>query len=67
MEGGERVLTARDLLFIDLDIDTKPEDIKFESRATPNGRFGSLPYISHHIGIISHHIVHHGYLSNPRI
>ena len=26
-----------DLLFVDMDIDTKPEDIKFESRATPNG------------------------------
>ena len=27
----------KDLLFVDMDIDTKPEDIKFESRATPNG------------------------------
>ena len=24
-------------MFVDMDIDTKPEDIKFESRATPNG------------------------------
>ena len=29
--------TDKDLLFVDMDIDTKPEDIKFESRATPNG------------------------------
>ena len=29
--------SEKDLLFVDMDIDTKPEDIKFESRATPNG------------------------------
>ena len=39
VEGGERVLTDKDLLFVDTDIDTKPENIKFESRATPNGQF----------------------------
>ena len=37
VEGGEKILTEKDLLFVDMDIDTKPEDIKFESRATPNG------------------------------
>lgn len=37
VEGGEKILTAADLLFVDMDIDTKPQDIKFESRATPNG------------------------------
>ena len=37
VEGGEKLLTEKDLLFTDMDIDTRPEDIKFESRATPNG------------------------------
>ena len=37
VEGGEKILTEKDLLFVDMDIDTKPKDIKFESRATPNG------------------------------
>ena len=37
VEGGEKILTSKDLLFVDMDIDTRPEDIKFESRATPNG------------------------------
>ena len=37
VEGGEKLLTDADLLFTDSDIDTRPSDIKFESRATPNG------------------------------
>ena len=37
VEGGQRLLTRRDLLFTDMDIDTRPSDIKFESKATPNG------------------------------
>ena len=37
VENGEKVLTPKDLLFTDMDIDTRPADIKFESRATPNG------------------------------
>jgi hypothetical protein len=32
VEGGEKILTEKDLLFIDMDMDTRPEDIKFESR-----------------------------------
>ena len=37
VDGGERLLTQKDLLFSDMDIDTRPSDIKFESKATPNG------------------------------
>lgn len=37
VENGEKILTPKDLLFTDMDIDTRPADIKFESRATPNG------------------------------
>ena len=37
VESGEKILTEKDLLFTDVDIDTRLEDIKFESRATPNG------------------------------
>ncbi len=32
VEGGEKILTEKDLLFTDMDMDTRPEDIKFESR-----------------------------------
>ena len=37
VEGGQKLLTDQDLLFIDLDIDTKPEDLRYEHRAIPNG------------------------------
>ena len=32
VEGGEKILTEKDLLFTDMDMDTRPEDLKFESR-----------------------------------
>ena len=28
VEGGQKLLTDHDLLFVDLDIDTRPEDIR---------------------------------------
>ena len=37
MEGGQKLLTSSDLRFIDLDIDTRPEDIKYNHHAIPNG------------------------------
>ena len=37
VEGGQKLLTDQDLLFIDLDIDTKPEDLRYNHHAIPNG------------------------------
>jgi hypothetical protein len=39
VEGGEKILTEKDLLFTDLDMDTRPEDIKFESRDVEGAQF----------------------------
>ena len=35
--GGERLLTGRDLLYSDADIDTQPTDIVYTRRGIPNG------------------------------
>ena len=37
VEGGQKLLTGSDLLFVDLDINTKPEDIRYKHHAIPNG------------------------------
>ena len=37
VEGGQKLLTDQDLLFVDLDIDTRPEDIRYNHHAIPNG------------------------------
>ena len=37
MENGQRLLTSEDLCFVDYDIDTRPEDIKYSHHALPNG------------------------------
>ncbi len=37
MENGQRLLTKEDLCFVDKDIDTRPEDIKYSHHALPNG------------------------------
>ena len=37
VENGQRLLTDEDLLFVDYDIDTRPEDIKYSHHALPNG------------------------------
>ena len=37
--GGDKLLTRRDLLYDDADIDTKPESISFTNRIVPNGAF----------------------------
>jgi len=37
VEGGQKLLTSDDLLFVDLDIDTKPEEIRYSHHAIPNG------------------------------
>ena len=37
VEGGQKLLTNQDLLFVDLDIDTKPDDIRYNHHAIPNG------------------------------
>jgi hypothetical protein len=39
VEGGEKILTEKDLLFTDLDMDTRPEDIKFESRDAEGAQY----------------------------
>lgn len=37
VENGKRLLTSQDLKFVDYDIDTRPEDIKYSHHALPNG------------------------------
>ena len=37
VERGQKLLTGDDFKFIDLDIDTKPEDIKYNNEGIPNG------------------------------
>jgi chondroitin sulfate proteoglycan 4 len=37
VEGGQKLLTGDDLRFVDLDIDTKTEDIRYNHHAIPNG------------------------------
>ncbi len=37
VENGQKLLTDQDLKFIDLDIDTRLEDIKYSHHALPNG------------------------------
>ena len=37
VENGNRLLTNQDLCFVDYDIDTRPEDIKYTHHALPNG------------------------------
>lgn len=37
VENGQRLLTEEDLCFVDYDIDTRPEDIKYSHHALPNG------------------------------
>ncbi len=37
VEGGQKLLTGDDLRFVDLDIDTRPEDIRYNHHAIPNG------------------------------
>ena len=39
VEGGQKLLTDQDLLFIDLDIDTKPEDLRYNRIDIPSGKF----------------------------
>ena len=37
VEGGTKRLTGDDLRFVDLDVDTRPEDIRYNHRSIPNG------------------------------
>ena len=37
--GGDKILTRRDLLYGDTDIDAKPDSITYLSRSIPNGAF----------------------------
>lgn len=37
--GGDKILTDKDLLYGDPDIDAKPETISYTRRAIPNGAF----------------------------
>ena len=37
VEGGQKLLTGDDLRFVDLDIDTRPEDIRYNHHSIPNG------------------------------
>ena len=37
VEGGQKRLTGDDLRFVDLDVDTRPEDIRYNHRSIPNG------------------------------
>ena len=37
VEGDNKLLTGNDLRFVDLDIDTRPEDIKYSHHSIPNG------------------------------
>ena len=48
VENGQRLLTDEDLLFVDYDIDTRPEDIKYSHHALPNGElvYASNPSVS---------------------
>ena len=48
VENGQRLLTDEDLLFVDYDIDTRPEDIRYSHHALPNGElvYASNPSVS---------------------
>lgn len=37
VHGGSRLITGRDLRYVDADIDTKPSDIIYTTRSIPNG------------------------------
>ncbi|CAB4068416.1 CSPG4 [Lepeophtheirus salmonis] len=42
VDGGSKLLTERDLLFVDHDIDSRPQDIKYTHTAIPNGNLVSV-------------------------
>lgn len=37
VQGGERKLTGKDLMYVDADVDSKPADIQYTRRGIPNG------------------------------